>query len=88
MGTTQSKYQSKPKQQTINATSASYGMSPMAASYADGFRLIKEKPCKHAAGFLKGNALPRGRKVSTNAGKGVESSLGIAPTNGGEAEYA
>jgi hypothetical protein len=34
----------------------------MAASYADGFRLIKEKPCKHAAGFLKGNQPPRNKR--------------------------
>ena len=68
MGTTQSKYdqqQSGSKSKTIDANSVSYGMSPMAASYADGFRLIKEKPCKHAAGFLKGNQPPRHKKIPT-----------------------
>lgn len=60
----------------------------MAASYADGFRLIKEKPCKHAAGFLKGNAPPRGKKIPTCAEKGMEVSSGIEQAKSGEAEHA
>jgi hypothetical protein len=44
-----------------NTQTASSGMSPMAACYADGFRMIKERPCKHAAGFLVNNQPPRGK---------------------------